>query len=321
MATASVKRSILSGLQKFSYQALPWLFKYRIALSTGLKKTTARTSEFFITGSVNRLSERMVHVIRQKITEVSWRDAIIPMTKLFEQPNVFNEWVTKSFEQFDVSDKWVTKLLNGLMFPTTTGDQALSVRFPVEGHMLHCDLLSSILKYEVSTWLKNKVHQWLLPLTSKCISVFLLECSDFWGSKILGGRGESKGKSEICWRPLTWVWTTFWTVKNLHRSAIHIYIMGPAWNKDSATPLLICAFHKPLNVNVSKHEPFLYRTQNMMNVLVRSLLQKLLHRCHITFFHSIWSVVLVTLRQCWLVSINISKRKWLLVLAGGGMRD
>ena len=27
------------------------------------------------------------------------------MTKLFEQPNVFNEWVTKSFEQFDVSDK------------------------------------------------------------------------------------------------------------------------------------------------------------------------------------------------------------------------
>lgn len=71
MATALVKRSILSGLHKFSYQALPWLFKYRIALSTGLKKTTARTSEFFITGSVNRLSERMVHVIRQKITEVS----------------------------------------------------------------------------------------------------------------------------------------------------------------------------------------------------------------------------------------------------------
>ena len=112
-----------------------------------------------------------------------------------------------------------------------TGDQALSVRFPVEGHVLHCDLLSSILKYEVSTWLKNKVHQWLLPLTSKCISVFLLECSDFWGSKILGGRGESKGKSKICRRPLTWVWTTFWTVKNLHRSAIHIYIMGPAWKQ------------------------------------------------------------------------------------------
>ena len=118
MATALVKRSILSGLHKFSYQALPWLFKHWIALSTGLKKTTAQTSEFFITDSVNRLSERMVHVIRQKITEVSWRDAIIRMTKLFEQPNVFNEWVTKCFEQFDVSDKWVTKLLNGLMFPT-----------------------------------------------------------------------------------------------------------------------------------------------------------------------------------------------------------
>ena len=58
-------------------------------------------------------------------------------------------------------------------------------------------------------------------------------------------------------------------------------------NKDSATPLLLCAFHKPLNVNVSKHEPFLYGTQNMMNVLVRSLSQKLLHWCHITFFHSI----------------------------------
>lgn len=154
--------------------------------------------------------------------------------------------------------------------------------------MLHCDLLSSILKYEVSTWLKNKVRQWLLPLTSKCISVFLLECSDFWGAAKFQGEGASLrekvkyvdgpsrgfgqlfGQSKTCTDP-PFIFTSW----ELHE------------NKDSATPLLICAFHKPLNVNVSKHEPFLYRTQNMMNVLVRSLSQKLLHRCHIIFFHSI----------------------------------
>ena len=153
--------------------------------------------------------------------------------------------------------------------------------------MLHCDLLSSILKYEVSTWLKNKVHQWLLPLTSKCISVFLLECSDFWGSKILGGRGESKGKSKICRRPSHGFGQLFGQSKTCTDPPFIFTSWDLHENKDSSTPLLICAFHKPLNVNVSKHEPFLYRTQNMMNVLVRSLLQKLLHRCHITFFHSI----------------------------------
>jgi len=86
------------------------------------------------------------------------------------------------------------------------------VCFPVEGDILHCDLLNSILKYEVSTMFQKQYAIVLIPLTSsrKCISVFLLECSDFWGSKISGGRGESnlnfdvtRGKSKICRQPLT----------------------------------------------------------------------------------------------------------------------
>ena len=70
-----------------------------------------------------RIAQLVSHVIQQKIQ----RDATIRMTKLFKQPDVFNEqaiksfkWpdvfnkrMTKSFELFDVSNEGVTKLFEG----------------------------------------------------------------------------------------------------------------------------------------------------------------------------------------------------------------
>ena len=45
--------------------------------------------------SVTCRSEGMIHVIPQEIAQVFRRDAILRMTKPFERPEVFNEWVTK----------------------------------------------------------------------------------------------------------------------------------------------------------------------------------------------------------------------------------
>ena len=135
----------------------------------------------------------------------------------------------------------------------------------------------------------------LIPLTSsrKCISVFLLECSDFWGSKNSGGRGESNLNFDVTRGKVKYVDSPSHRSGQIigqSKTCTDLLFIFTSWdlheNKDSATPLLMCAFHKPLNANVFKHEPCLYQTQNMMTVLVRSLSQKLLNRCQITFFHS-----------------------------------